>query len=53
MSPRRAQNPPLDREHVADDPMEQFARWFQEAESEVPLEQAARAAQAIHAALMS
>lgn len=40
MSPRRAQNPPLDREHVADDPMEQFARWFQDAEADVPLEQA-------------
>jgi pyridoxamine 5'-phosphate oxidase len=40
VSPRRAQNPPLDREHVADDPMEQFARWFQQAEADVPLEQA-------------
>jgi pyridoxamine 5'-phosphate oxidase len=40
VSPRRAQNPPLDREHVSDDPMEQFARWFEEAESHVPLEQA-------------
>ncbi len=40
MSPRRAENPPLDREHVADDPMEQFARWFEEAEADVPLEQA-------------
>ncbi len=40
MSPRRAQNPPLDREHVADDPMEQFARWFEEAEADVALEQA-------------
>ena len=40
MSPRRAQNPPLDREHVADDPMDQFARWFQQAEADVPLEQA-------------
>jgi pyridoxamine 5'-phosphate oxidase len=40
MSPRRAQNPPLDREHVADDPMEQFAHWFEEAEADVPLEQA-------------
>jgi pyridoxamine 5'-phosphate oxidase len=40
VSPRRAQNPPLDRVHAADDPMEQFARWFEEAEADVPLEQA-------------
>ena len=40
MSPRRAQNPPLDREHAADDPMVQFARWFEEAEADVALEQA-------------
>ena len=40
MSPRRAENPPLDREHVADDPMEQFASWFREAEADVALEQA-------------
>jgi pyridoxamine 5'-phosphate oxidase len=40
VSPRREQNPPLDREHVAGDPMEQFARWFEEAEADVPLEQA-------------
>jgi pyridoxamine 5'-phosphate oxidase len=30
----------LDREHVADDPIEQFARWFEEAEADVALEQA-------------
>jgi pyridoxamine 5'-phosphate oxidase len=40
LSPRRAENPPLDREHVADDPMEQFASWFREAEADVALEQA-------------
>jgi pyridoxamine 5'-phosphate oxidase len=34
------ENPPLDREHVADDPMEQFAAWFREAEADVALEQA-------------
>jgi pyridoxamine 5'-phosphate oxidase len=38
--PRRPENPPLDREHVAADPIEQFAIWFQEAEADVPLEQA-------------
>ena len=40
MSPRRPENPPLERELLADDPMEQFATWFQEAETDVPLEQA-------------
>jgi pyridoxamine 5'-phosphate oxidase len=40
VSPRRPENPPLDREQVADDPMDQFAIWFAEAEAEVPLEQA-------------
>ena len=40
MSPRRPENPPLERELLADDPMEQFAIWFQEAETDVPLEQA-------------
>ena len=40
MSPRRPENPPLDREHVAEDPMEQFAAWFREAEADVALEQA-------------
>jgi pyridoxamine 5'-phosphate oxidase len=38
--PRRAENPPLDRDLVADDPIEQFAVWFQQAEADVPLEQA-------------
>jgi pyridoxamine 5'-phosphate oxidase len=40
VSPRRPENPPLERELLADDPMEQFATWFQEAETDVPLEQA-------------
>lgn len=40
MSPRRAENPPLDRELLADDPIEQFAVWFREAEADVALEQA-------------
>jgi pyridoxamine 5'-phosphate oxidase len=35
--PRRAENPPLDRDLLADDPIEQFAIWFQQAEPEVPL----------------
>ncbi len=38
--PRRAENPPLDRDLLADDPIEQFAVWFQQAEADVPLEQA-------------
>ena len=40
MSPRRPENPPLDRELLATDPMEQFAAWFREAEADVALEQA-------------
>jgi pyridoxamine 5'-phosphate oxidase len=40
LSPRRPENPPLDREHAAADPMEQFAAWFREAEADVALEQA-------------
>jgi pyridoxamine 5'-phosphate oxidase len=40
VSPRRPENPPLDRELLADDPMEQFAVWFREAEADVALEQA-------------
>ena len=28
MSPRRPENPPLDREHAAGDPLEQFGAWF-------------------------
>ena len=31
MSPRRPENPPLDRERLAADPMEQFAAWSAEA----------------------
>jgi pyridoxamine 5'-phosphate oxidase len=40
LSPRRPENPPLDREHVAADPMDQFGAWFVEAEADVALEQA-------------
>lgn len=40
MSPRRTDNPPLDREHLADDPLEQFAKWFQEAQEVAPLAEA-------------
>ena len=40
MSPRRPDNPPLDREHLANDPLEQFARWFEEAQAVVPLAEA-------------
>jgi pyridoxamine 5'-phosphate oxidase len=40
MSPRRAENPPLDREHLASDPLEQFAAWFEEARAVVPLAEA-------------
>lgn len=40
MSPRRADNPPVDREHLSDDPIEQFAVWFAEAQGEVPLAEA-------------
>jgi pyridoxamine 5'-phosphate oxidase len=40
MSPRRAENPPLDREHLAADPLEQFADWFEEARAVVPLAEA-------------
>ena len=29
--------PPLSREQLADDPIEQFARWYERAEAEVPL----------------
>ena len=39
-SPRRADNPPLDREHLARDPIEQFAAWFADAEEAVPLTEA-------------
>jgi pyridoxamine 5'-phosphate oxidase len=40
MSPRRPENPPLDREHLADEPLEQFAKWFEEARAVVPLAEA-------------
>jgi pyridoxamine 5'-phosphate oxidase len=40
MSPRRPENPPLDREHAAGDPIEQFGAWFAEAEQVVPLTEA-------------
>jgi pyridoxamine 5'-phosphate oxidase len=40
VSPRRPENPPLERERLAKDPIEQFAVWFREAESDVALEQA-------------
>ena len=39
-SPRRAENPPLDREHLASDPIEQFAAWFSDAKEAVPLPEA-------------
>jgi pyridoxamine 5'-phosphate oxidase len=40
MSPRRPDNQPLDRERLADDPIEQFAAWFQDAREDVPLDEA-------------
>jgi pyridoxamine 5'-phosphate oxidase len=40
VSPRRPENPPLERELLAADPIEQFAVWFREAEADVALEQA-------------
>ncbi|HKH40247.1 MAG TPA: pyridoxamine 5'-phosphate oxidase [Solirubrobacterales bacterium] len=40
MSPRRPENPPLDREHLAADPVEQFVAWFEEAREAVPLPEA-------------
>jgi pyridoxamine 5'-phosphate oxidase len=40
VSPRRPENPPLERELLAHDPMAQFARWFEDAVTDVPLEQA-------------
>jgi pyridoxamine 5'-phosphate oxidase len=40
MSPRRRENPTLDREHLADDPLEQFAKWFDEALVVAPLAEA-------------
>jgi pyridoxamine 5'-phosphate oxidase len=40
VSPRRAENPPLDREHLADDPFAQFEAWFEDARKDVPLPEA-------------
>jgi len=40
MSPRRPDNPPLDREHLSSDPIDQFAVWFSEAQEAVPLAEA-------------
>jgi pyridoxamine 5'-phosphate oxidase len=40
VSPRRPENPPLDRDRLADDPIEQFAAWFEEARADVPLDEA-------------
>jgi pyridoxamine 5'-phosphate oxidase len=40
MSPRRPESPPLDRERLTDDPLEQFAQWFEEARAVVPLAEA-------------
>jgi pyridoxamine 5'-phosphate oxidase len=40
MSPRRPDSPPLDREQLKDDPVEQFADWFEEARATVPLAEA-------------
>jgi len=40
MSPRRAENEPLRRELLIDDPIEQFGSWFEEAEAVVPLAEA-------------
>jgi len=40
MSPRRPDSPPLDREHLTDEPVEQFSKWFEEALAAVPLAEA-------------
>lgn len=40
MSPRRPENPPLDRDHLAADPIEQFGAWYAEAIEVVPLAEA-------------
>ena len=40
MSPRRPENPPLDREHLAADALGQFAKWFEDASAVVPLAEA-------------
>jgi pyridoxamine 5'-phosphate oxidase len=38
--PRRPDLPPLNRPDLADDPIEQFAAWFERARGEAPLEEA-------------
>ena len=40
MSPRRADLQPLNREQLADDPLDQFASWFERGERAVPLAEA-------------
>jgi pyridoxamine 5'-phosphate oxidase len=40
VSPRRPENPPLDRDHLADDPIEQFSNWFSDAQAAAPLAEA-------------
>jgi pyridoxamine 5'-phosphate oxidase len=40
VSPRRPENPPLDREHLSADPIEQFDAWFDDAREAVPLPEA-------------
>jgi pyridoxamine 5'-phosphate oxidase len=40
MSPRRPENPPLDRERLPADPLEEFEAWFAEAERAAPLPEA-------------
>jgi pyridoxamine 5'-phosphate oxidase len=40
MSPRRPENPPLERDRLASDPMDQFAAWSAEARTDVPLDEA-------------
>jgi pyridoxamine 5'-phosphate oxidase len=40
VSPRRPENPPLDREHLAADAIEQFEGWFDDAREIVPLPEA-------------
>jgi len=39
-SPRRPENPPLDRDHLAADPIKQFEAWFEDARETVPLPEA-------------
>jgi pyridoxamine 5'-phosphate oxidase len=40
VSPRRPENPPLDLERLARDPIEQFAVWFSDAQEAAPLAEA-------------